>query len=118
MTIKTFREIVAWQKSHELVLLVYVLTAKYPKHELFGLTSQSRRCSVSIPSNIAEGFKRKSKNDSLHFYNMAEASLEELKYQLLLAKDLKYITEVEYQKVFNLSEDVGRLINGWIKVQK
>jgi four helix bundle protein len=118
MIIKTFKEIVAWQKAHELVLMVYILTANYPKHELFGLTSQSRRCAVSIPSNIAEGFKRKSKNDSVHFYNMAESSLEELKYQLLLAKDLKYMTEVEYQKALDLSEEVGRLINGWIKIQK
>jgi four helix bundle protein len=118
MQIKTFNEIVAWQKSHELVLMVYTLTAQYPKHELFGLVSQSRRCAVSIPSNIAEGFKRKSKNDSVHFYNMAESSLEELKYQLLLARDLKYINETEYQRVLVLSEETGRLINGWIKVQK
>lgn len=118
MTIKIFKEIVAWQKAHELVLVVYILTAKYPKHELFGLTSQSRRCAVSVPSNIAEGFKRKSKNDSVHFYNIAESSLEELKYQLLLAKDLKYITDLEYEKAFNLSEEAGKLINGWIKVQK
>ncbi len=118
MTIKTFKEIVAWQKSHELVLLVYKLTTEYPKHELFGLTSQSRRCAVSIPSNIAEGFKRKTKNDSVHFYNISESSLEELKYQLLLAKDLKYMSEAEYQKALILSEEVGRLINGWIKIQK
>ena len=118
MTVKTFKEILAWQKSHELVLMVYTLTAKYPKYELFGLVSQSRRCSVSIPSNIAEGFKRKSKNDSVHFYNIAEGSLEELKYQLLLAKDLQYISSVEYIKALELSEEVGRLINGWIKVQK
>ena len=118
MTIKTFKEILAWQKSHELVLLVYKLTAEYPKYELFGLTSQSRRCAVSVPSNIAEGFKRKTKNDSVHFYNIAESSLEELKYQLLLSKDLKYITDEQYEKAFTLSEEVGRLINGWIKIQK
>lgn len=118
MTIKTFKEILAWQKSHELVLEVYKLTATYPKHELFGLVSQSRRCGVSIPSNIVEGFKRRSKNDSIHFYNMAEGSLEELKYQLLLAFDLKYITGIEYKKVIGLAEEAGRLINGWIKVQK
>ncbi len=94
------------------------MTAKYPKHELFGLVSQTRRCAVSVPSNIAEGFKRKSKNDSVHFYNMAESSLEELKYQLLLAKDLRYIEDFEYQKVFDLCEEVGRLIYGWIKIQK
>jgi four helix bundle protein len=90
MTIKTFRDIIAWQKAHELTLLVYSLTEKYPCHEIFGLTNQSRRCAVSVPSNIAEGFKRASKNDSVHFYIIAQGSLEELKYQLLLAKDLKY----------------------------
>jgi four helix bundle protein len=118
MTVKTFNEILAWQKSHELTLFVYELTAKYPKHELFGLVSQSRRCAVSVPSNIAEGFKRKTKNDSIHFYNIAESSLEELKYQLLLAKDLKYIDNKEYERSFLLSEEVGKLIFGWIKVQK
>lgn len=118
MTIKTFKEIVAWQKSHELVLLIYQFTGKYPKHELFGLVSQSRRCAVSIPSNIAEGFKRKTKNDSIHFYNMAESSLEELKYQMLLANDLKYISEHEYQQALNMAEEVGRLIYGWIKIQR
>jgi four helix bundle protein len=118
MIIKSFTEIIAWQKSHQLVLDVYVLTSEYPKHEMFGLVSQSRRCAVSIPSNIAEGFKRKSLNDSLHFYNIAEASLEELKYQLLLAKDLKYVSEFKYQKVFERCEEVGKLIYGWIKIQK
>lgn len=98
--------------------MVYELTANYPKHELFALVSQSRRCAVSIPSNIAEGFKRKTKNDSIHFYNMAEGSLEELKYQLLLAKDLKYIADQEYQKASDLAEEAGKLINGWIKIQK
>ena len=72
MAIKSFQEIVAWQKSHELTLLVYRITEKYPKHEIFGLTSQSRRCAVSVPSNIAEGFRRKGKNDSLHFYNQRD----------------------------------------------
>lgn len=118
MIIKTFKEILAWHKSHELVLMVYKLTSNYPKHELFGLVSQSRRSSVSIPSNIAEGFKRKTKNDSIHFYNIGESSLEELKYQVLLAKDLKYINLVQYDEFIKLAEEAGRLINGWIKVQK
>ncbi len=113
MIIKSFKDIIAWQKAHELTLLVYKLTEKYPKIETFGLTSQSRRCAVSVPSNIAEGFKRKSKNDTLHFYNIAEGSLEELKYQLLLAKDLKYIANEDYQQAMTLAEEAGRLINGW-----
>ena len=85
--------------------------------ETFGLVSQSRRCAVSIPSNIAEGFKRQSKKDSAHFYNIAEGSLEELKYQLLLAKDLGYINTEQYAVAFNLAEESGKLINGWKKSQ-
>lgn len=118
MQIKVFTEIIAWQKSHELVILVYGLTSEYPKHEQFGLVSQSRRCAVSIPSNIAEGFKRKTKNDSVHFYNISESSLEELKYQVLLARDLKYISKDQYDEFLKLAEETGRLINGWIKIQK
>ena len=118
MIIKSFTEITAWQKSHELALKVYKLSQSYPRMEVFGLTSQTRRCCVSIPSNIAEGFKRRSKQDSIHFYNISQGSLEELKYQLFLARDLHYITNEEYTQVFELAEEVGRLINGWIKVQK
>ncbi len=118
MLIKTFREIVAWQKAHQLVLEVYTVSEQFPTREAFGLTSQMRRCAVSIPSNIAEGFKRRSKNDSIHFYNIAEGSLEELKYQLFLARDLKYIQEKDYHKINVLTEEVGKLIHGWIKVQK
>lgn len=118
MTIKVFTDIVAWQKAHNLTLLVYNLTDSYPKSETFGLASQSRRCAVSIPSNIAEGFKRKSKNDSIRFYNIAEGSLEELKYQILLAKDLNYVTNSQHKHALEMAEEVGRLINGWIKIQK
>ncbi len=117
-TIKTFKDIIAWQKSHELTLMVYRLSDKYPKTEIFGLTSQSRRCAVSVPSNIAEGYMRKSRADCLNFYRIAEGSLEELKYQLLLAKDLHYITVEAYNHAFDLAEEVGRLINGWKKVQR
>ena len=92
-SLQTFQDLIVWQKAHQLVLFVYEISEKYPRYEIFGLTSQTRRCAVSVPSNIAEGFKRKSNNDSLHFYNMAETSLEELKYDLILAKDLHYISQ-------------------------
>lgn len=78
--IKTFHDIVAWQKAHELVLLSYKLTEQHPKTEIFGLASQSRRCAVSVPSNIAEWYTRKSRADCLHFYRISDGSLEELKY--------------------------------------
>ena len=118
MFIKTFKEILAWQKAHKLVLEVYRLAEGYPKHETFGLISQSRRCAVSVPSNIAEGFKRKSQKDSDHFYNIAEGSLEELKYQLLLARDLSHISDKNYGEIINLGEEVGKLLNGWRKSQR
>jgi four helix bundle protein len=117
MPIKTFQDIVAWKKSHELVLMVYKLTDKYPKQEIFGLTSQSRRCGVSIPSNIAEGFRRRTINDSLHFYNISQGSLEELRYQMILARDLGYIAKEEYGKFNLLAEEVSKVLNGWIKSQ-
>ena len=118
MVIRTFRDILAWRKSHLLVLSVYKLTNNFPQKEIFVLVSQMRRCAISIPSNIVEGFKRRTKNDSIHFYNIAEGSLEELKYQLILAKDLKYISNEEFSKVYSLAEEVGKLINGWKRVQK
>ena len=83
-TIKKFTEIIAWQKAHELALFIYLITNKFPRSEEFGLSSQMRRAAVSVPSNIVEGFKRKSVKDGVNFYNIAEGSLEELKYQVLL----------------------------------
>ena len=118
MLVTTFEELIVWQKSHQLVLIVYKLSEKYPKHELFGLVSQTRRAAVSVASNIAEGFKRRTKNDSVHFYNMADTSLEEVKYDLILARDLNYINKEEYQKTRELADEVGKLLSGWIKVQK
>lgn len=70
--IKSFKDLVVWQKSHQLTLGIYRITTEFPKKEEFGLSSQARRSSVSVPSNIAEGFKRRSRKDSCHFYNIAE----------------------------------------------
>ncbi|HLC44204.1 MAG TPA: four helix bundle protein [Patescibacteria group bacterium] len=117
MTVKNFQEIQAWQKAHQLVLEVYQVTKKFPTEELYCLVNQIRRAVISIASNIAEGYKRKSTKDSEHFYNMAEGSLEEVKYQLILSKDLKYITAENFDKLFNLAEEVGRLLNGWKRSQ-
>ena len=117
MTVKNFQEIQAWQKAHQLVLEIYSATKKFPPEELYCLISQIRRAAVSIASNIAEGYKRKSSKDSEHFYNMAEGSLEEVKYQLILSKDLKYISTENFNKLFNLAEEVGRLLHGWKRSQ-
>jgi four helix bundle protein len=90
-------KLIVWQKSHELVLKVYGITKDFPRDELFGLTSQVRRAAVSVPSNIVEGKARGSNKDFKRFLLIARGSLEETKYQLLLAKDLKYIDEVKYR---------------------
>ena len=87
---KTFKDIIAWQKGYELTLLIYQLTAKFPKSEEFGLKSEMRRASVSYISNIAEGFKKHSMKEAVHYYNRSEASLEEIKCQSMLSRDLDY----------------------------
>lgn len=87
---KTFEDLKVWKKSHELVLDIYRTTRQFPKDETFALTSQIRRAAVSTPSNIVEGFNRRGKADKLKFYNYSEASVEEVRYQLLLAHDLEY----------------------------
>ena len=87
---RSFQELVVWQKAHQWVLNVYRMTARFPRHELFGLTSQLRRAAVSVPANIAEGFKRRSKPDKLRFYNISQGSLEESRYYHILAQDLRY----------------------------
>lgn len=86
-----FEDLIVWQKSHQLVLRVYRLTAVFPKHELYGLSSQMRRAAVSIPANIAEGFKRRGRNDKARLMNVAQGSLEELRYCFILSKDLEYL---------------------------
>ncbi|MBN8694740.1 MAG: four helix bundle protein [Bacteroidetes bacterium] len=110
---KTFKELIVWQKSHKLVLEIYRTTKSYPKEEVYALTSQIRRASVSIAANISEGYKKKTKASKLNFLNISEGSLEEVKYYILLSKDLEYITEKEYDNLENMCNEVGRLINGY-----
>ena len=110
---KTFKELIVWQKSHKLVLEVYKATSGFPKQEVYALTSQIRRASVSIAANIAEGYKKKTKPNKLNFLNISEGSLEEVKYYLILSKDLEFISEKEFVNLENLTEEVGRLITGY-----
>ena len=116
--IVTFRDLKVWGKSHLLTLETYKICKDFPKYEEFGLSSQMRRSSASVPSNIAEGFKRKSCKDRIHFYNMAETSLEELKYQIILAKDLNYIKNNQYIKLTNQAEEVSKMLFVWKNKQK
>lgn len=116
--IKTFRDLKVWQKAHELVLLIYKITSTFPSHELYGIVSQMRRAVVSIASNIVEGFRRRSVNESIRFYNIADASLEELKYQLLVSFDLHYINEDVYKEAIALAEEVSKMLLSWSQSQR
>jgi four helix bundle protein len=89
-TARTFQDLFVWRKAHEFVLAVYSFTAAFPKQETYGLVPQMRRAAVSIPANIAEGFRRRGKADKVRYMNMAEGSLEESRYYLILAQDLGY----------------------------
>jgi four helix bundle protein len=86
----TFEDVDLWKKAHQWVLDVYRFTETFPKHELFGLTSQLRRAAVSVPANFAEGFRKNGRADKVRFYNIAQGSLEESRYYLILARDLDY----------------------------
>lgn len=104
---KSFEDLFVWQKAHQLVLLVYKATKEYPKSELYGLVSQIRRAAVSVPANIAEGFKKKSKSEKTHFLTIAYGSLEEVRYYLLLSQDLGYCDSL---KMKGLAEEVSKLL--------
>ncbi len=109
---KSFQDLVVWQKAHKFVLGIYKATAGFPKEEAYGLTSQIRRASVSVPANIAEGFKKTGKADKIRYYNIAQGSLEECRYYLLLAKDLGYCDSVT---LYENAEEISKLLAGYIR---
>ena len=113
---KNFQDLIVWQKAHQFVLSVYKMTKDFPKDEMYGLTSQFRRAAVSIAANIAEGFRKNGKLDKLRFYNIAQGSLEECRYYLLLTHDL------EYADTSHLSlslEEVSKILNSYMeKIRK
>ena len=112
---ENFDKLLVWQRAHSLVLKIYEVTNSFPKEEIWGLTSQIRRAAVSVPSNIVEGKARGSRKDFKRFLLVARGSLEEVKYQSLLAKELKYMNEEQYEEITVMIEDVGRLLGGMIK---
>jgi four helix bundle protein len=103
----TFQDLVAWQKAHQFVLATYAFTASFPKQEIYSLTSQLRRAAVSVPANIAEGFRRRGPVEKARFMNIAEASLQECRYYLILARDLGY---GDTHELGRLLEEVSRLL--------
>jgi four helix bundle protein len=106
-----FQDLIVWQKAHCFTVEIYKETVHFPKTEIYGLTSQLRRAAVSIPANIVEGFKKTGKADKIRYYNIAQASLEECRYYLLLVKDLGYC---DTSKLSDQSEEISKLLVAYI----
>lgn len=113
--IRKFTDLEAWKEAHKLTLLIYRLTKKFPRDELYGLTSQLRRATVSIESCIAEGFSRYHFKDRLNFYYDARGSISEVQSQSITAKDLGYLTKENLEAVFDQSEKTGIILGGLIR---
>lgn len=113
--IRSFTQLIVWQRGHELVLEVYKATKTFPKEELFGLISQLRRAVISITCNIAEGFSRSSYKDKAHFYNMSLGSVTEIQNLLLIAKDLNYITKTQFDALAGKTVEIQKMLSVLIK---
>ncbi len=118
MMIQSFTDLEAWQAAHQLGLTIYKLTAQFPTSEQFSLVSQMRRASVSVSSNIAEGFGRKTPKDKEHFFTMASGSIYELKSQLLFARDLGYAPKQNYNLTFDQLTTAHKLIHGLLRAHR
>ena len=112
---KSFTDLIVWQKAHEFVLEAYKVTRDYPMEERFALCSQFQRAAVSIPANIAEGYKKLSKADKLRFLNISQGSLEECRYYIILSRDLSYISVKTNNELTGTLEEVSKLLNSYIR---
>jgi four helix bundle protein len=108
---KGFRRLIVWQKAHQLTLLVYKLTEPFPKSEIYGLTSQLRRASSSVPANIAEGYGYGKRGQTARYVDIAQGSLSEVEYFLILSLDLGYIKQEEYDQAESLRAETGYLLH-------
>lgn len=109
---RTFQDLLVWQKAHQLVITTYQLTRDFPVEERYGLISQMRRAAVSVAANITEGHQRSSRPDFLKFLDISHSSLDELKYYFILAQDLRYLNGSAHHEALGLAEEVGRMLNG------
>jgi four helix bundle protein len=112
MNSKRFEDVEVWRKAHAWVLGIYKFTEGFPKHELFGLTSQLRRAAVSVPANFAEGFKKRGLADKIRIYNIAQGSLEECRYFLILARDLQY---GDSKSLLNSLEEISKMLESYAR---
>ena len=108
---KSFTDLIVWQKAHQFVLKTYILTQRFPKEEVYGLSSQFRRAATSIAANIAEGFARRGLRDKCRFLNISQSSLQECRYFLILSRDLNYQVDPTMN---DLADDVAKLLNSYI----
>ena len=116
--IKSFTDLRVWREGHKLVLMIYKVTQKFPAEEIFGLTSQLRRAAVSFTSNIAEGFSRPSYKEKMQFYCRALGSLTEVQNQLLIARDINYLSKKDFNSIATQTIELSKMINGLIKTTK
>lgn len=113
--VENYKHLIAWQRAMDLVEEVYRLTARYPSDERFGLISQTRRAAVSIPSNVAEGYARRTRGDYVHFLHMSRGSANEVETQLLLATRLGFVTANQARRAMDLTLEVQRIMKGLVK---
>ena len=112
---KNFTDLIVWQKAHEFVLETYKVIRDFPMEERFALCTQFQRAAVSIPANIAEGYKKLSKADKLRFLNISQGSLEECRYYIILSRDLSYINNNTYNELIGSLEETSKLLNSYIR---
>ncbi len=115
MGIHSYRDLIVWQKSMQMVKELYSITRDFPKEEIYGLTSQIRRSAVSVPSNIAEGYGRNSTNDYIRFLQIACGSLYELQTQMEIAVNLNYLSKEKSESIFKLSNEIERMLNSLLR---
>ncbi|MGB9073078.1 MAG: four helix bundle protein [Terriglobales bacterium] len=115
---RSYRELIAWQKAMKFVIQIYRTTQEFPREERYELTNQLRRAAVSVPSNIAEGQARHSQKEFHHFLSQARGSLVEIETQILIARDLNYLSPVKANALLGATEELGRILDGLIAAIK
>ena len=118
MALKTHKDLTVWQESRKLVKEIYSLTSKFPKDEIYSLTAQIKRSAISIPSNIAEGAARDSNKEYIHFLYIALGSVAELDTQLIIANDLNFLNETDFNEIMENLSNIGKMLSGLIKYRQ
>jgi four helix bundle protein len=118
MTLQTHKDLKVWQDSRKLVKDIYALTSKFPKDEMYSITAQIKRAAISIPSNIAEGAARDSNKEYIHFLFIALGSIAELDTQLIIANDLNFIGEKDFNNIIEKLDNIGKMLSGLIKYRQ